>query len=74
MYKRQARQGYGNARLEVDSEERLDLVEEFYVDEIAESEHSPLESKAKIKPKFTQSKGFVQDIQQGLQGSVRVVN
>ncbi|WP_335950004.1 hydrolase or metal-binding protein [Acinetobacter bereziniae] len=69
-----ARQGYGNARLEVDSEERLDLVEEFYVDEIAESEHSPLESKAKIKPKFTQSKGFVQDIQQGLQGSVRVVN
>ncbi|MEK5786452.1 hydrolase or metal-binding protein [Acinetobacter johnsonii] len=69
-----ARQGYGNARFEVNSEERLDLVEEFYVDEIAESEHSPLESKAKIKPKFTQSKGFVQDIQQGLQGSVRAVN
>ena len=49
-------------------------MEEFYVDENAESEYSPLESKAKIKPKFTQSKGFVQDIQQDLQGSVRAVN
>ena len=69
-----ARQGYGNARFEVNTEEGLDLVEEFYVDENAESEYSPLESKAKIKPKFTQSKGFVQDIQQDLQGSVRAVN
>ena len=69
-----ARQGYGNARFEVNAEEGLDFVEEFYVDENAESEYSPLESKAKIKPKFTQSKGFVQDIQQDLQGSVRAVN
>ena len=69
-----ARQGYGNARLEVNSEEGLDLVEEFYVDENAEPEHSPLESKAKTKTKFTQSKGFLRDIQQDLQGSVRAVN
>jgi hypothetical protein len=69
-----ARQGYGNAMFEMNVEEGLDLVEEFYADENAESEHSPLESKAKIKPKFTKSKGFVQDIQQDLQGSVRAVN
>ena len=69
-----ARQGYGNARFEVNAEEGLDLVEEFYVDENAEPEHSPLEPKAKTKTKFTQSKGFVQDIQQGLQQNVRAVN
>ena len=69
-----ARQGYGNTRFEVNAEEGLDFVEEFYVDENAESEHSPLESKAKTKTKFTQSKGFVQDIQQGLQQSVKALN
>ena len=66
--------GYGNTRFEVNAEEGLDFVEEFYVDENAESEHSPLESKAKTKTKFTQSKGFVQDIQQGLQQSVKALN
>ena len=69
-----AQQGYGNARFEVNSEEGLDLVEEFYAHEVVESEHSALESKGKTKPKFTQSKGFVQDIQQGLQQNVRAVN
>jgi hypothetical protein len=69
-----ARQGYGNAQFEVNTEEGLDFVEEFYVDENAEPEHSPLESKAKTKTKFTQSKVFLQDIQQDLQGSVRAVN
>ncbi|WP_336930720.1 hydrolase or metal-binding protein [Acinetobacter tandoii] len=69
-----ALQGFANAQFEVNSEEGLDLVEEFYADENAESEHSPLESKAKIKPKFTKSKGFVQDLQQGLQQNVRAVN
>ena len=69
-----ARQGYGNARFEVSSEERLDLVEEFYTDEVVESEQMQSESKTKIKSKFTQGEGFVQDLQQGLQGSVRAVN
>ena len=69
-----ARQCFANAIFEMNVEEGLDLVEEFYADENAESEHSPLESKAKIKPKFTQSKGFLRDIQQDLQGSVRAVN
>lgn len=33
-----ARQGYGNARFEVNSEEGLGLVEEFYTDEVVEAE------------------------------------
>ena len=69
-----ARQGYGNARFEVDSEEGLDLVEEFYTDELVESEQVQPNSKAKVKPKFHQGQGFVQDIQQGLQQNVRAVN
>lgn len=69
-----ARQCFANAMFEMNVEEGLDLVEEFYVDENAEPEHSPLESKAKTKTKFTQSKGFVQDIQQGLQQNVQAVN
>ena len=56
-----ARQGYGNARFEVNSEESLDMVEEFYVD---------------VGEKLEQSQGLthVQAIQEGLQQSVRVVN
>lgn len=69
-----ARQGYGNTRFEVNSEEGLDLVEEFYTDDVMESEQTKRESKAKTKSKFNQGGGFVQDIQQGLQGSVRAVN
>jgi hypothetical protein len=69
-----ARQGYGNARFEVDSEEGLDLVEEFYIDELVESQQVQPSSKAKAKPKFHQGEGFVQDIQQGLQQNVRAVN
>ena len=69
-----ARQGYGNARFEVNSEEGLDLVEEFYTDEVTESEQTQPESKSKGKTKLNQGDEFVQDIQQGLQGSVRVVN
>jgi hypothetical protein len=49
-----ARQGYGNARFEVNAEERLDLVEEFYTDEASEEEHQQIvhvqtESKARAK-------------------------
>ncbi len=69
-----ARQGYGNARFEVNAQEGLDLVEEFYTDEVMESEQTKPDSKDKTKPKFNQREGFVQDIQQGLQQSVRVVN
>ncbi|MGL3083230.1 recombination directionality factor [Acinetobacter baumannii] len=69
-----ARQGYGNARFEVNSEEGLDLVKEFYTDELTESEQVQSESKTKTKPKFNQGEGFVQDIQKGLQQHVRAVN
>ncbi|MND73001.1 hypothetical protein D3C80_645650 [compost metagenome] len=69
-----ARQGYGNARFEVNSEEGLDLVEEFYTGELVESEQVQPEPKAKIKPKFNQGQDFVQDIQKGLQQNVRAVN
>ena len=71
-----ARQGYGNAQFEVNGEEGLDLVEEFYTEENFEAEQvqPQSQSKDKSKTKFNQQDGFVQDIQQGLQGSVRVVN
>ncbi|MFW1798178.1 hydrolase or metal-binding protein [Acinetobacter guillouiae] len=69
-----ARQCFSNARFEVNSEDGLNLVEEFYTDEVTESEQAQPESKSKVKPKLNQGDGFVQDIQQGLQGSVRAVN
>ena len=46
------------------------MVEEFYADEVTESGLIQSDSKAKTRPKFNQGNGFVQDIQQGLQGSV----
>jgi len=61
-----ARQGYGNARFEVGSEEGIDLIEEFYTDSESIDEQ-------KIQG-VKQADGFVQDIQQGLQQSVRAVN
>ncbi|WP_440095948.1 recombination directionality factor [Acinetobacter baumannii] len=69
-----AKQGYDNARFEINSEDGLDLVDEFYMEEVAESEHVQSDSKTKTKQKFNQCEGFAQDIQQGLQRSVRVVN
>jgi len=73
-----ARQGYGNARFEVNSEEGLDLVEEFYTEEYKETniEHVQAETTVgtEAKPKLSQSNEFVQDIQQGVQRSVRVIN
>lgn len=70
-----ARQGYGNARFEVNSEEGLDLVEEFYTDENSETEQQLVTTtRTKAKPKFNQGEGFVQDIQKGLQQHVRAVN
>lgn len=69
-----ARQGFANAQFEVNSEEGLDLVEEFYMDENSEVEQVPPDSKIKAKPKFSQGEGFVQDIQKGLQQNVQAVN
>lgn len=69
-----ALQGYSNARFEVNSEEGLDLVEEFYMDEATEVEQQQCETKAKAKRQLNQTDGFVQDIQQSLQRSVRAVN
>ena len=69
-----ARQCFNNARFEVNSEESLDLVEEFYTDEVTEFEQTRPELKSKVKPKLNHAEGFIQDIQQGLQESVRAVN
>ena len=73
-----ARQGFANAQFEVNGEEGLDLVEEFYSDENQETNTEQVQSdttvRTKAKPKFNHGDKFVQDIQQGLQGSVRAVN
>lgn len=73
-----ARQGFANAQFEVNAEEGLDLVEEFYsdadetVNQGVEQTQSIARAKAKSKP--NQGEGFVQEMQQGLKGSVRAVN
>ena len=69
-----ARQGYGNARFEVNAEEGGEIVEEFYLEKSFESEQQAIDSKSKTKSKLNQDDGFIQDIQKGLQGSVRAVN
>lgn len=69
-----ARQCFANAVFEMNVEEGLDLVEEFYTDELVESEQVQAELKAKTKPKFKRGDGFVQDIQKGLQQSVQTLN
>ena len=73
-----ARQGFANAQFEVNAEEGLDLVEEFYMDENQETnieQAQPLTmTRAKVKDKLNHEDGFVQDIQKGLQGSVRAIN
>ncbi|EPR1028776.1 hydrolase or metal-binding protein [Acinetobacter baumannii] len=69
-----AQQGFANAGFEANSEEGLDLVEEFYMDEATEVKQVQSETKAKAKCQLNQTDGFVQDIQQGLQRSVRAVN
>jgi len=73
-----ARQGFANAQFEVNAEEGLDLVEEFYMDENQETnieQAQPLTmTRGKVKDKSNHEDGFVQDIQKGLQGSVRAVN
>ena len=73
-----ARLGFSNGQFEVNAEEGLDLVEEFYSDEIQETDTQQVETttttaRTKAKLKSNQSEGFVQDIQQGLQRSVHSV-
>ncbi|HAS9274030.1 TPA: hydrolase or metal-binding protein, partial [Salmonella enterica subsp. enterica serovar Typhimurium] len=60
-----ARQGYGNARFEVNAEEGLDLVEEFYNDKGFESEsvQTEIKNKSKSELKSHQGEGVVQEIQ-----------
>ena len=69
-----ARQGFANAQFEVNAEERLDLVDEFHTDEVVASDQTQHALKAKAKSKQIHGKGFVQDIQQGLQGNVLSVD
>ena len=70
-----ARQGYGNARFEVNAEEGLDLVEEFYNDKGIESEsvQTEIKNKSKSELKSHQGEGVVQEIQKSLKQNVRIV-
>ena len=75
-----ARQGFANAQFEMDSEEGGDLMEEFYSDtdetvNEGEGQTEPVTTtRTKAKPKPNQGDGFVQEMQKGLQRSVRAVN
>lgn len=71
-----ARQGYGNARFEVNAEEGLNLVEEFYNDKGFESEsvQTEIKNKSKSELKSHQGEGVVQEIQKSLKQNVRIVN
>lgn len=57
------RQGYSNARFEVDGEEGKVIVEEFYTQDARQQDQKPI-------PDFTQ----VQEVQKGLQQSVSAVS
>ncbi|MEQ1123319.1 hydrolase or metal-binding protein [Acinetobacter seifertii] len=58
-----ARQGFANAQFEVENEEGLDVVEEFYSDESKPQQHEQ-----------SHDLTHVQDIQKGLQQSVQALN
>lgn len=47
-------EGYGNSQFEANAEEGVDLLKEFYMNDVVESERTQLESEALAKPKFTQ--------------------
>ena len=59
-----ARKGFANAKFEVHAEEGLEVLEEYYPEQ---EQNRAVEQQASPKE-------FVQDIQQGLQQSVRAVN
>ena len=73
-----AKHGYSNAQFELNAQEGLDLVEDFYSDENQETNmeqnQAEMITRAKTKSKPNRDATFVQDIQKGLQGSVRAVN
>ncbi len=74
-----ARQGYGNARFEVNNEEGLDLIEEFYKEENIDPKRQAIEciqeeSIVKIKPKVNHQSDVLQDIQENLLLSVTNLN
>ena len=58
-----ARKGFENARFELNNEEGMDVLEEFYIDESKQQPHEE-----------THDVTHVQEIQKGLQQSVRAVN
>ena len=59
-----ARKGFANARFETDIEEGLEVLEKYY----------PEQEQNRAVEQQTSPEGFMQDIQQGLQQSVRPVN
>ena len=59
-----ARRGFANARFETEMEEGSEVLEEYY----------PEQEQNRAVEQQTSPDGFVQDIQQGLQQSVRAVN
>ena len=61
-----AKQGFANAQFEVNGEEGVDVAEEFYTE--------PDQAEVQQSSGLNKPDGFVQDIQQGLQRSVRAVN
>ena len=67
-----ARQGFANTKFEIQSEEGMDVLEEFYTED--EPEQIQPEPKTNAKPKLNQREGFVQGIQQGLKQSVQSLN
>ncbi|QUD78461.1 hydrolase or metal-binding protein [Acinetobacter baumannii] len=71
-----ARQGFANAKFEVNGEEELDLMEEFYsdTDETLNERKGQTEPLTTTRTKANQGDGFVQEMQKGLQRSVRAVN
>lgn len=73
-----ARLGFANAQFEVNVEEELDLVEELYNEENqevkAEQAQAEIATRTKVKLKPNKCEGFVQDMQKGLEGSVKAVN
>ena len=71
-----ARQGFANARFEINLEDGVEVIDEFYnaENQDAESEQAQPETTARTKIKVHQGESFVQDVQRGLMRSVSVVN
>ncbi|WP_336956180.1 hydrolase or metal-binding protein [Acinetobacter johnsonii] len=66
--------GYENVQFAVGGEGEANLVEEFYTNGVTEVEKFKVGAKGKMRSKVNQGDGFIQEIQQELQGTVRAVN